>query len=101
MIIGQSLGEIASLVCSGVWSVTDGVRAVLALNSAFRPFEGRGGMVAMIASEVDAMMLLEQIGDDGLVLACVNAPRQTVVSGPDAALAELERTCSPSRCKDL
>ncbi|WP_082928298.1 ACP S-malonyltransferase [Cupriavidus gilardii] len=88
-IIGQSLGEIASLVCSGVWSIPDGAHAVLAMNSAFRPFEGRGGMVAMIASEADTLMLLDTLSDSELVLACVNAPRRTIVSGPDAALAEL------------
>lgn len=88
-IIGQSLGEIGSLVCSGVWSVADGVRAVLALNDAFRPFAGRGGMTAVAASETDTRALLDEIAHERLVLACVNAPRQTVVSGPHTALDTL------------
>jgi [acyl-carrier-protein] S-malonyltransferase len=98
-IIGLSLGEIASLVCSSVWSVADGVRAVLALNSAFRPFEGQGGMVAMLASEADAQMLLDAIGDDELVLACVNAPRQVVVGGPNGALDTLATVARRQRIK--
>ncbi|MET1534272.1 acyltransferase domain-containing protein [Burkholderia sola] len=88
-IIGQSLGEIASLVCSGVWSVPDGVCAVLALNAAFEPFAGRGGMTAVAASEADTRALLDEIAHGRLVLACVNAPRQTVVSGPHTALDAL------------
>ncbi|NTZ06933.1 ACP S-malonyltransferase [Burkholderia metallica] len=88
-IIGQSLGEIASLVCSGVWSVSDGVRAVLALNAAFEPFAGRGGMTAIAASQADTLALLDEIAHRQLVLACVNAPRQTVVSGPHTALDTL------------
>jgi acyl transferase domain-containing protein len=88
-IIGQSLGEIASLVCSGVWSASDGVRAVLALNAAFRPFAGRGGMTAIAASQADTLALLDEIAHAQLVLACVNAPRQTVVSGPRIALDTL------------
>lgn len=88
-IIGQSLGEIASLVCAGVWSVPDGVRAILALNAAFEPFAGRGGMTAVAASEADTRTLLDEIAHERLVLACVNAPRQTVVSGPHVALDAL------------
>jgi acyl transferase domain-containing protein len=88
-IIGQSLGEIASLVCSGVWSVSDGVRAVLALNAAFQPFAGRGGMTAVAASQAETLALLDEIAHEQLVLACVNAPRQTVVSGSHAALDTL------------
>jgi [acyl-carrier-protein] S-malonyltransferase len=98
-IIGLSLGEIASLVCSGVWSVTDGVRAVLALNSAFRPFEGRGGMVGMLVPEADARTLLDAVGDDELVLACVNAPRQVVVGGPIGALDALATVARQHRIK--
>ncbi|OMG70367.1 acyltransferase domain-containing protein [Burkholderia ubonensis] len=91
-IIGQSLGEIAALVCAGVWRIPDGVRAVLALNAAFRPLEGHGGMVMVSASEADTLHLLDQVGRDDLVLACVNGPRQTVVSGPNAALDALLTT---------
>ncbi|WP_175923497.1 ACP S-malonyltransferase [Burkholderia latens] len=88
-IIGQSLGEIASLVCAGVWSVSDGVRAVLALNAAFQPFAGRGGMTVVAASQAETLALLDEAAHEQLVLACVNAPRQTVVSGPHTALDTL------------
>jgi [acyl-carrier-protein] S-malonyltransferase len=88
-IIGLSLGEIASLVCAGVWELADGVGAVLALNAAFQPHVGQGGMIMISASETDVQALLDEIADDDLVLACVNAPRQVVVSGPHAALDAL------------
>lgn len=46
-------------------------------------------MVALTASEADTLTLLNTVGDDNLVLACVNAPRQTVVSGTNQALDAL------------
>lgn len=88
--VGQSFGEIAALVCGGALDVTDGTRAVLALNSAYRPAEGRGAMVLMNGvGEADCRRLLAESGIGDLVLACVNSPDQTVVSGPAEAVERL------------
>ncbi|MEU7141444.1 acyltransferase domain-containing protein [Nocardia sp. NPDC046473] len=89
VIVGQSFGEIAALVCAGVFDVTDGTRAVCALNAAFRGFEGRGAMVLVLASEPDTRLLLDEVGRSDLVVACVNSPKQTIVSGPADAIAAL------------
>ncbi|WP_280267315.1 acyltransferase domain-containing protein [Nocardia wallacei] len=88
-IVGQSFGEIAALVCAGVFDVEDGTRAVCALNAAFSGFEGRGGMVLVAASEEETRVLLAGSGHPDLVLACVNTPHQTIVSGPSDAIEAL------------
>lgn len=89
VIVGQSFGEIAALVCAGVFDVPDGTRAVCALNAAFHGFEGRGAMVLVLASEPDTRRLLADVGRPDLVVACVNSPTQTIVSGPMDAIAAL------------
>jgi [acyl-carrier-protein] S-malonyltransferase len=89
-IVGVSFGEIAAMVCGGAFDVADGARAVLALNAAYRPAEGRGAMVVVTgAGEEDCRRLLAESGIDDLVLACVNSPDQTVVSGPAEAVEKL------------
>ncbi|WP_405164647.1 acyltransferase domain-containing protein [Nocardia sp. NBC_01499] len=89
VIVGQSFGEIGALVCAGVFDVPDGTRAVCALNAAFRGFEGRGAMVLVLASAHETRDLLAAVGHSELVVACVNSPRQTIVSGPAEAIAAL------------
>ncbi|MFJ1455262.1 acyltransferase domain-containing protein [Nocardia sp. N2S4-5] len=88
-VVGQSFGEIAALVCAGVFDTADGARAVCALNAAFRDFEGRGAMVLVNASVRDTRELLDEVGHPKLVVACVNTPEQTIVSGPTDAIAAL------------
>jgi [acyl-carrier-protein] S-malonyltransferase len=88
-IVGQSFGEIAALVCAGAFSVADGARAVDALNAAFRPVEGQGAMVLLPGTgEADCLALLAGSGISDVVLACVNSPDQTVVSGPSEAVEQ-------------
>ncbi|WP_194837606.1 ACP S-malonyltransferase [Nocardia sp. XZ_19_369] len=89
VIVGQSFGEIAALVCAGVFDISDGTRAVCALNAAFRGFEGKGAMVLVLAAEHETRELLDRIGRSDLVVACVNSPEQTIVSGPTEAIEAL------------
>jgi acyl transferase domain-containing protein len=88
-IVGQSFGEIAALVCAEVFDVTEGARAVCGLNAAFRDHEGRGAMVMVDTSEQETRKLLARVGRPDLLVACVNAPEETIVSGPNAAVAAL------------
>ncbi|WP_049560865.1 acyltransferase domain-containing protein [Nonomuraea sp. SBT364] len=89
-IVGQSFGEIAALVCAGAFDVADGTRAVCALNAAFRQSEGRGAMVLLPElGEAGCLRLLARARLPDLTLACVNAPDQTIVSGPVDAVEAL------------
>ncbi|MFG2005268.1 ACP S-malonyltransferase [Spirillospora sp. NPDC048911] len=96
-IVGLSFGEIAALVCARAFDVADGTRAVCALNAAFAEVAGQGAMVLLPrVGEAECRRLLAATGRRDLVLACVNAPDQTVVSGPlDAIEALLARPSPP------
>jgi acyl transferase domain-containing protein len=51
-----------------------------------------GGMLALAADEATTVGLIEQTGlADELELAALNGPAQSVVSGPEGALAQLEQ----------
>ncbi|WP_238350222.1 acyltransferase domain-containing protein [Pseudomonas sp. SWRI154] len=89
LIVAQSLGEIAAMVCAGALDLTDGVRAICALNNAFQDQEGKGTMVLVEASEQDTLNIIATVGRPDLVLACINTPRQCVVSGPNEAIEAL------------
>ncbi|MFB7873741.1 ACP S-malonyltransferase [Nocardia sp. NPDC056064] len=94
-LIGQSFGEIAALVCVGVFDVANGARAVRALNFAFSAYEGRGATVRLAGSETDARLLLTEFGRDELVVACMNSPRQTLISGPVDIVEEFMSVVRP------
>ena len=94
-VVGQSFGEMAALVCAGAYTVTEGALAVVALNDAFRDHVGLGGMVLVVASQKETEAVLARLGRPDLLIACIDSPQETIVSGPlDAvdALLELEDT---------
>ncbi|MEU5634114.1 acyltransferase domain-containing protein [Streptomyces rishiriensis] len=83
---GHSLGEYAALVCAGAFTLAEGARLVCALNDAYRDVVGRGGLVLVDAGESDTEALLVGAGRTNVAVACVNSPRQAMVSGPTEAL---------------
>ncbi|MGY2252809.1 acyltransferase domain-containing protein [Pseudomonas reactans] len=92
LIVAQSFGEIAARVCAGVLSIEQGVRAVCALNAAYRSEEGRGGMLLVNLSPEMTQALLDRWPELKLELGSVNAPEQCIISGKmDALHALLER----------
>lgn len=92
LIVAQSFGEIAARVCAGVLSIEQGVRAVCALNAAYRSEEGRGGMLLVNLSPEMTQALLDRWPELKLELGSVNAPEQCIISGEmDALHALLER----------
>ncbi|GAA3642346.1 hypothetical protein GCM10022267_31260 [Lentzea roselyniae] len=89
LVVGHSFGEIAALVCADAFSLADGVRIVCARTAALRNTEGEGQMVALGVRESVARHLIGVLDRHDVVVACVNAPRQTVVSGPAAAIDQI------------
>ncbi|MFL5826588.1 MAG: ACP S-malonyltransferase [Thermoleophilaceae bacterium] len=87
---GHSLGEIAALAAADAISAEDGLRLVAArgrlMEEAARA--SKGGMVVLRTDREGATELLN---GDGATVANENSPEQTVVSGGEAALIELER----------
>lgn len=91
LLVGHSFGEMAALVCARAFSLADGVRMVCARTEVLRPWEGRGAMAALGVSEKIANHLIGLIDEPELAIACLNAPRQTVISGPIPAIAKAEQ----------
>lgn len=88
-VIGQSFGEISALVCAGAYTVAEGAAAVCALNEAFRAALGQGGLVLLRASAPETEWILARLGRPDLVVACVDAADETIVSGPNDAIGAL------------
>ncbi|MFB7919171.1 acyltransferase domain-containing protein [Streptomyces sp. NPDC056061] len=97
LIVSQSLGECAALVAAGALTVAEGTRLVCALSDVYRNPCARGALVLVQAGEAETQALLARTARDDLALACVNTPRQTVVSGSTDAVAALMGLAGPRR----
>ncbi len=91
---GHSLGEYCALFAAGAFDFEAGVAIVAKRGELMSRAEG-GGMVAVLACSPDRIRgLLREHGLDGLDIANLNAPEQTVLSGPqdqiECARAPLE-----------
>lgn len=83
--VGHSLGEVAALHWAGAFDEAAALRIAMARADAMNRSGSTPGSMASIKSSrqtVDALL-----NGDPLVIACLNAPDQTVVSGAATALA--------------
>ncbi|MFB8778002.1 acyltransferase domain-containing protein [Streptomyces broussonetiae] len=87
--LAVSFGEIAALVAAGSLDVCDGARVACRLARYMAAH--RGAMLLVHAGERDTTELLGARPGTGLALACVNDPSECVVSGPAAAITDLEQ----------
>lgn len=88
-VVAQSLGESAALVAAGVLTVQDAAAGVCFLNDAYAAHPSEGGLVLVATDEVGARELIARSGAADLELAGINAPRQTLLSGGETAIAAL------------
>lgn len=86
-LLGHSVGELVAAVVAGVTGLEDGLRLVTARAQAMQAMPA-GSMLAVSLGEREARELLG--GADGVVLAAVNGPRQSVLAGPAGAIADVE-----------
>ncbi len=84
-LLGHSVGELVAAVVAGVTGLEDGLRLVTARAQAMQAMPA-GSMLAVSLGEREARELLA----DGVVLAAVNGPRQSVLAGPAEAVAAVE-----------
>ena len=88
VVAGHSLGEYAAAHAAGALGLHDGVRLVAErdrlMNEAAR--ENPGGMVALIGADPDEVAEAAEDVEGVVVAANFNTPRQTVISGEQAAL---------------
>ncbi|MFH8367378.1 beta-ketoacyl synthase N-terminal-like domain-containing protein [Streptomyces sp. NPDC018031] len=88
VLVGHSAGEIVAATVAGVLTLPDAV-TLTAARARLMEAAPPGAMTAVEASAGEAAPLLEGYRD--LSVAAVNGPRQLVLSGGTASLAEVER----------
>ncbi|MEV6947486.1 acyltransferase domain-containing protein [Streptomyces sp. NPDC051172] len=87
VLFGHSVGELAALTAGGAISVEDGARLLAARDAAFRAAPPPlGGMLAIPLGSARLIQLVQGCGLTSTHIAADNAPRQSVVSGPDEEL---------------
>ncbi|QXJ26136.1 SDR family NAD(P)-dependent oxidoreductase [Actinomadura graeca] len=86
-VVGHSQGEIAAACVAGALTLEDAAKIVAVRARALRALSGKGTMASL---GMGADQAAELIGDrDGVVIAAVNGPSSTVISGPTEPLAAL------------
>jgi phthiocerol/phenolphthiocerol synthesis type-I polyketide synthase E len=89
-LLGHSLGELTAATVAGVFTLPDAATLVRARMRAMVEHPVEGGMLAVAAGVADVAELLPE----GVVVAAVNSPRQTVLAGARAALEDAARAMS-------
>jgi acyl transferase domain-containing protein len=91
-LIGHSVGELAAAVFAGVFDLS-GAAHVMSARSTAMADTPAGGMLAVAATPEQVEFYLDPDGDvDGVVIGARNAPRQTVLAGPEPRLGAVEST---------
>lgn len=98
VVTGHSLGEFTAAAVAGVLSEADAATLVARRGQAMAALPGdHGAMAAIMADEATTAGLLV----DGAVIANRNHPRQRVVSGTTAAVAEVVKRAEAAKIKAI
>ncbi|MFJ1991456.1 SDR family NAD(P)-dependent oxidoreductase [Streptomyces asiaticus] len=94
-VVGHSQGEIAAACVAGALTLADGARIVALRSRALRQLAGGGAMASLGVGQEQATDLLSGLGDraTAVVVAAVNGPASTVVSGPPEQVAAAVAAC--------
>jgi natural product biosynthesis luciferase-like monooxygenase protein len=84
-LLGHSLGEYVAACVAGIFSLEDALRLVVGRGQLMQELPGDGAMAAVFADEAKLLPILSG-REDRLVIAAINAPDETVLSGVGAEL---------------
>ncbi|KAB2390047.1 acyltransferase domain-containing protein [Actinomadura montaniterrae] len=91
VLLGHSIGELAAAAFAGVFDLPAAARLMEARSLALDGSPS-GGMLAVGATPEELTRFVDPPGrPGGVVVGAVNAPRQTVLAGPEPRLGEVER----------
>ncbi|MFE9453849.1 type I polyketide synthase [Streptomyces sp. NPDC006739] len=92
VVIGHSQGEIAAACAAGVLTLADGAKIVALRSRMLATVAGQGSMAGVLLPEARVRELLARWGQR-VVVAAVNGPNSTTVSGEATAVRELVAAC--------
>ena len=90
VVLGHSLGEVAAAHVAGALTLEDALKVVVHRGRLMQSVAGSGKTAAIGLSAADVLPFLKAQGDR-LVIAAINGPGQTTVSGDPDAVDELVR----------
>ncbi|MFL4908208.1 acyltransferase domain-containing protein [Streptomyces sp. MMS24-I2-30] len=99
-VIGHSQGEIAAAHIAGILTLHDAARVIASRSKVLTALCGQGRMAVLALSEHETLRLLDNY-DGQLVVAAVNSPVSTVVSGDRQALGDLMSHCHSNNIRAL
>ncbi|MFE1884231.1 type I polyketide synthase, partial [Streptomyces diastatochromogenes] len=89
-LMGHSVGEIVAATVAGVMDLPDACRLIAARGRVMQALPAGGVMATVVCDEARALAAIAAAGFQGVVsVAAVNGPSDTVVSGPETAVAAI------------
>lgn len=99
-VMGHSLGEYAALFVAGVLSVSDTIYLV-GRRAQLLQEHCTEGTHSLLAAAASVAATGEALGSDRPDLACINGPRETVISGPTEQLVASSKTLKAAGIKSV
>ncbi|KAF2800562.1 hypothetical protein K505DRAFT_228585 [Melanomma pulvis-pyrius CBS 109.77] len=94
-VVGHSFGELTALCVSGVLSLEDAMRVIIARATIIRDSWGteKGAMCAVEGSEEEVLQLLKDAGQGSdATIACFNGPRSHTIAGSQKSVDAVVQT---------
>ncbi len=89
-VMGHSLGEYVAACIADVFSLEDGLTLVAERGRLMQELPANGAMVSVMASMAECKTLLKP--HEGVAIAAINTPQNTVLSGPVKTLQTIIKT---------